>query len=184
MRRHFCRWKPGDYGCRAAAAMEVTAVTTGKPYNRSSASVGRFIGKSFQSADRGQRPIRGIGMQRLCHYRQAPFRRLPPLVAGATTFAPVGSVSLDSQSPKGSLRIQFPCHPAKAVGLWAPGNSGNGDYDSNDGKTIQPGLWPVGNAPLLSPAATSPPEGEILAALYIVMLMRTNAERREVYSAP
>ena len=27
----------------------------------------------------------------------------PPLVAGATTFAPVGSVSLDSQSPKGSL---------------------------------------------------------------------------------
>ena len=23
-----------------------------------------------------------------------------------------GSVSLDSQSPKGSLRIQFPCHPA------------------------------------------------------------------------
>ena len=36
----------------------------------------------------------------------------PPLVAGATTFAPVGSVSLDSQSPKGSLRIQFPCHPA------------------------------------------------------------------------
>ena len=95
-----------------------------------------------------------------------------------------GSVSLDSQSPKGSLRIQFPCHPAKAVGLWAPGNSGNGDYDSNDGKTIQPGLWPVGNAPLLSPAATSPPEGEILAALYIVMLMRTNAERREVYSAP
>ena len=37
---------------------------------------------------------------------------VPPLVAGATTFAPVGSVSLDSQSPKGSLRIQFPCHPA------------------------------------------------------------------------
>ena len=36
----------------------------------------------------------------------------PPLVADATTFAPVGSVSLDSQSPKGSLRIQFPCHPA------------------------------------------------------------------------
>ena len=39
-------------------------------------------------------------------------KSVPPLVAGATTFAPVGSVSLDSQSPKGSLRIQFPCHPA------------------------------------------------------------------------
>ena len=43
---------------------------------------------------------------------------LPPLVAGATTFAPLGSVSLDSQSPKGSLRIQFPCHLAKAGALW------------------------------------------------------------------
>ena len=35
-----------------------------------------------------------------------------PFGGFATTFAPVGSVSLDSQSPKGSLRIQFPCHPA------------------------------------------------------------------------
>ncbi len=50
-----------------------------------------------------------------------PFRRMPPLVAGATAFAPVGSVSLDSQSPKGSLRIQFPCHPASRwdYGFWA-----------------------------------------------------------------
>ena len=54
-----------------------------------------------------------------------------PFGGFATTFAPVGSVSLDSQSPKGSLRIQFPCHPAKAGALWALG-SGNGDYDSND----------------------------------------------------
>ena len=35
-----------------------------------------------------------------------------PFGGFATTFPPVGSVSLDSQSPKGSLRIQFPCHPA------------------------------------------------------------------------
>ena len=41
-----------------------------------------------------------------------------PFGGFATTFAPVGSVSLDSQSPKGSLRIQFPCHPAKAGALW------------------------------------------------------------------
>ena len=45
------------------------------------------------------------------------------MVPYGTTFAPVGSVSLDSQSPKGSLRIQFPCHPAKAVGLWTLCNS-------------------------------------------------------------
>ena len=48
-----------------------------------------------------------------------------PLVAGATTFPPVGSVSLDSQSPKGSLRIQFPCHPAPLGALWMLGISGN-----------------------------------------------------------
>ncbi len=43
-------------------------------------------------------------------------------------------------------------------------------------KTIQPRLRRAGNAPLLSPAATSPPEGEILAALHFEMLMRTKAE--------
>ena len=32
-------------------------------------------------------------------------------------------------------------------------------------KTIQPRLWREGNAPLLPPAAASPPEGEILATL-------------------
>ncbi len=26
------------------------------------------------------------------------------------------------------------------VGLWVLGSSGNGDYDSHDGKTIQPGF--------------------------------------------
>ena len=49
----------------------------------------------------------------------------PPLVAGATTFAPLGSVSLDSQSPKGSLRIQFPCHAHFVVGLWMLGSGVN-----------------------------------------------------------
>ena len=53
--------------------------------------------------------------------RQTALRALekrPPLVPYGTTFAPVGSVSLDSQSPKGFLLIQFPCHPAKAGALW------------------------------------------------------------------
>ena len=49
----------------------------------------------------------------------------PPLVAGATIFAPLGSVSLDSQSPKGSLRIQFPCHAHFVVGLWVLGSGVN-----------------------------------------------------------
>ena len=101
----------------------------------------------------------------------------PPLVAGATTFAPVGSVSLDSQSPKGSLRIQFPCHPAsrwdygcwafRAICMWS--SSGGKPYNRAS---------PVGNAPLLPPAAASPPEGEILAALCLVILMKLNGKQR------
>jgi hypothetical protein len=37
---------------------------------------------------------------------------------------------------------------------------------------------PAGNAPLLLPVATSPPEGEILATLYFELLVRVKAERR------
>ena len=54
-----------------------------------------------------------------------------PFGGFATTFAPVGSVSHDSQVASAPLRIVFPCHPAEAVGLWVLGSSGNGDYDSN-----------------------------------------------------
>ena len=46
-------------------------------------------------------------------------------------------------------------------------------------KTVQPRLQRDGNAPLLSPAATSPPEGEILAALIFEFLMRTKDEWQE-----
>ena len=45
-------------------------------------------------------------------------------------------------------------------------------------KTIQPGLRPVGNAPLSPPAAVLPPEGEVLAALCLEMLMSSEAKRR------
>ena len=41
----------------------------------------------------------------------APVGNAPPLARFAGLLLK-GSVSLDSQSPKGSLRIQFPCHPA------------------------------------------------------------------------
>ena len=47
------------------------------------------------------------------------------------------------------------------------------------GKTVKPRLRRDGNAPLLSPAATSPPEGEILAALIFEFLMRTKDEWQE-----
>ena len=46
----------------------------------------------------------------------AAYGGFSPFGAYGTTFAPVGSVSLNSRSPKGSLRIQFPCHPAVSVG--------------------------------------------------------------------
>ena len=127
------------------------------------------------------------------------FRR-PPLVAGATTFlhgkachwilarllapyessslATGGSVSLDSQSPKGSLRIQFPCHRRKrvtgfSVAPRAPYESSSlatplkrWDYgrwavvficawNSSEGKPYNRAA-PVGNAPLLVLRTTSP----------------------------
>ena len=45
---------------------------------------------------------------------------LPPLVPYGTTFAPVGSVSHDSQVAITPLRIVFPCHPAERwdYGRW------------------------------------------------------------------
>ena len=45
----------------------------------------------------------------------------PPFGGWRHHLCPVGSVSLDSQSPYGSLRIQFPCHPAKAGGTMGAG---------------------------------------------------------------
>jgi len=50
------------------------------------------------------------GRKSLRHTLLIPFRR-HPLWWLAPPPCPVGSVSLDSQSPYGSLRIQFPCHP-------------------------------------------------------------------------
>ncbi len=47
---------------------------------------------------------------------QLPQAAFPPLVPCGTTFAPVGSVSHDSQVAITPLRIVFPCQPAKAVG--------------------------------------------------------------------
>jgi len=47
---------------------------------------------------------------------------------------------------------------------------------TGEGKTIQPRLWRVGNAPLLPTAP--PPEGKVLAALCLELLVSLEAERR------
>ena len=78
----------------------------------------------------------------------------PPLVAGATTFPPIQGA------------------------LWTLGISGNQCLWQQRQKNHTTGLTPVGNAPLLPPAAASPPEGEILAALSFVQLMKLDGKRR------
>ena len=89
----------------------------------------------------------------------------PPLVAGATTFPPLGSVSLDSQSPKGSLRIQFPCHPSFAGGTMGAGQWRQSEFIAAAERKPYNRAAPVekqanrpagdGNAPLLPPPAAS-----------------------------
>ena len=80
-----------------------------------------------------------------------------------------------------------PPSPAKAVGLWMLGNgvklslwqqrSENHTTGLRPWKTNQPPCG-RGNAPLLPPAAASPPEGQILVALCFEVLMSPKAERR------
>ena len=88
----------------------------------------------------------------------------PPLVAGATTFPPIQGA------------------------LWVLGSGGNLSLWQQLRENHTTGLRPEENkptaltgdenAPLLPPAAASPPEGEILAPLCIEMFMSLEAERR------
>jgi len=71
----------------------------------------------------------------------------PPLVAGATTFAPIQGA------------------------LWVLGIAVNLRVEQQRKKNHTTGSSARGNAPLLPPSAASPPEGEILAALYPVVLV-------------
>ena len=80
------------------------------------------------------------GEKSLRHTLPVPFRRLPPLVAGATTFAPIQG--------------HYGCWALRTICAWS----------SSEGKTIQPG-FARGNAPLLVPAAPLPPEGEVCSPL-------------------
>jgi hypothetical protein len=57
-------------------------------------------------------------ISRNCITMISGLRPLSPLWCLRHHLSPQESVSLDSRSPKGSLRIQFPCPPAKAGALW------------------------------------------------------------------
>ena len=59
---------------------------------------------------------------------------------------------------------QSPSFSTGSGALWTLGSGDSRSYDSNGEKPSQPG-FARGNAPLLPPAAASPPEGEILAVL-------------------
>ena len=61
-------------------------------------------------------------------------------------------MSLDSQSPYGSLRIQFPCHPAKAGALWTLGILVNLRVEQQRRENHTTGLHPWEMPPLV-PAA-------------------------------
>ena len=53
-------------------------------------------------------------------YDSCTIQELPPLVVGATTFAPVGSVSLDSQSPAAPYEFSSLATPQVGA-LWVLG---------------------------------------------------------------
>ena len=94
----------------------------------------------------------------------------PPLVADATTFAPVGSMSLDfrvAALPYKSSSFATPrkrghdgCWRFQAICMWR----------SSGRKTIQPG-FARGKCTPFGAGAPLPPKGEVLAVLCIVVLM-------------
>ena len=81
----------------------------------------------------------------------------------------------------------FACHPYSGA-LWVLGDGISLSLWQQRRENHTTGLCPEenkqtaltgdGNAPLLPPAAASPPEGEILAALCIDVLMSSEAEWR------
>jgi hypothetical protein len=137
---------------------------------------------------------RGWQVEIMRHTLSCTIPAAPPLVAVATTFAPVGSMSLDfrvaalpystaitdsldSQVAAAPLRIQFagvtpvPLPPPVQghYGRWAFRSICA--WSSSERKTIQPGLRPVEMHPFCRLRRRLPTEGEILAALCLVMLM-------------
>ena len=61
-------------------------------------------------------------ISRNCMAMISGLRPLSPLWCLRHHLSPRESVSLDSRASKGSLRIQFPCHPAKAGAPWILSN--------------------------------------------------------------
>ena len=100
---------------------------------------------SFELADRvavfPSRGNKGLRRESYCVICFLHHSRGTPLWWLAPPPCPVGSVSLDSQSPYGSLRIQFPCHPQlrwEHYGRWAFRETGA--HGSSGRKTKQPGF--------------------------------------------
>ena len=112
LRGLFCHPEGGspaqpDRGERPTAANHRTAIPADESLSVMSNSAG-FMTRTFVFI--GQNIISVISC-----LRQRPLWWLAPPPC------PLGSVSLDSQSPIGSLRIQFPCHPLFRghYGCWA-----------------------------------------------------------------
>ena len=109
------------------------------------------------------------GERRLQRWYKCCLSAAPPLVAGATTFAPLGSMSLDFRVallPYKSSSFATPLRGGK-VGAWQ-----RCQFELMAAAERKPynRAGARGNAPLSPPAAVLPPEGEVLAALCLEVL--------------
>ena len=78
-------------------------------------SGGIYIGTARRPPPSGWFQLNALGfINRNCIAVISGLRPLSPLWCFRHHLSPRESVSLDSRASKGSLRIQFPCHPAKA----------------------------------------------------------------------
>ena len=86
-------------------------------------SGGIYIGTARRPPPSGWFQLNALGfISRNCIAVISGLRPLSPLWCLRHHLSPRESVSLDSRASKGSLRIQFPCHPAKAGALWILSN--------------------------------------------------------------
>ena len=99
----------GAFGARVQAAIGLAPWAARVPPTERAGSEGSYI-ESLRW--RGGRPA-GASIIAACRQRPLWWLAPPP--------CPLGSVSLDSQSPCGSLRIQFPCHPPYSGGTMGAG---------------------------------------------------------------
>ena len=135
----------------------------------------------------------------MSHMLLVPFRRYP--FGGWRHYLCPGGKHVTGFSGRcAPLQIQFLCHPAKAGALWALGISGNLSLYQLQRENRTTGLSPWKCTPSAAFGGVSPresvshdsqspaapyescslatPEGEILAALCLVILMKLNGKQR------